>query len=111
MFEAHARREEAEAARRTRLAMIAGAWANTNFDMQENDRMGWLETIDHVIEDQIGTIYGETLVPVEEIPWEDPLFGAMRDTVYSQPLSEEEIARERARRGDGFEVLVVEEEL
>lgn len=112
MFEAFAKREEAESVRLSRLAMIAGAWANTNLDMEENDRIGWLDTIDRVMDERIDVLYGADPQPAEEeIPWEDPLFGAMRETVYADPLTEEEIARHRASAGEGFEVLVVEEEL
>lgn len=104
MFAAHLKREMAETVLARRLAMITGAWANTNFDMEENDRGGWLESIDESTDQMIDAIYGSTAAAArEEIPWEDPLFGKMKETVYADPLSEDEIERAKLSTGK-FEV-------
>jgi hypothetical protein len=99
MYSMHVRRRREEAIERRRLAMVAGLWANSNLDDESDTRSQKLREVDETFDEMIGDLYGAAREPeLGEIEEGDPLFGKLGETVYREPLTDEERERELTRQ-------------
>ncbi len=57
--------------------MISGAWANSNYDDDNNTRQKLLKQIDEFVSEAIRSIYSQG-EKVEEIDMNSPFFAAMK---------------------------------
>jgi hypothetical protein len=82
MFEAHAKREAIRRCVETKNAMLAGAWANSNYDAQEEGKEGarrqMLEQIESGFQTAVTEIRTGRRDEKAEIDWTDPFFAAIK---------------------------------
>lgn len=77
MFIAHAKRSAVERIHEVKNAMVAGIWANSNYDDGEDTRKNLLAQVDSFVDSAIASIYGQE-VEEEEIDTNNPFFAAMK---------------------------------
>lgn len=76
-YEAHLKRKAVEDAARTKDAMVAGLWGNSNFDDDKNTRKKALSEIENSFEEAVLDVYDKNRH--EKIEFKsDPFFKAMK---------------------------------
>jgi hypothetical protein len=80
LYATFVKRKASEELERYKLAVIGGAWSNSNFDTDDNTnpRQNFIEQLENDVNDRIATIYGMAQPNDEfEIDENDPFWAAM----------------------------------